>query len=649
MVRIPLRTLALAVCCLTVAFAGRTSQAAPKSETLLPDTTRGYLSVANAPELMDAWEKTQLSQLLSDPVMQPFAEDLERQFQEAWNGSRSELGLTWEDFRNVPSGEVAAALIHAPGEDPAAALLADVTGRQQETDALLDRITRTLLDRGAKRSTRTVAGTELTIFDLPGKPGEGIPPRKAIYFVRDNVLCATDNMSVSEGLLRRFNGQAADQLSNVPAFQSVMNRCRADAGQLAPHVRWFVEPIAYGEAVRVTKAVQRRLDEEQRASATDMLKVLKNQGFEAIRGVGGFLNFAQGHYEILHRTAIYAPPPYEKSMKMLVFPNGGDLSPQPWVPANVASYASIRVDVGNAFDNFGSLFDELFGEGEEGVWQDVLESLRDDPNGPGIDLRKDMIGYLGSRVTMITDYRLPITPTSERTLLAVDCTDDKALAEAVRKSMETDPEVVLRMLDGYEIWEIIGQEARVPGADIRARIELPGNGAIEIANEPVGDGRLLPRSAITVAHGHLFVASHVDFLREILDRRQATRSLSEMVDFQIVEAELDRLGAADPAARMFARVDDAFRPTYELLRMGKMPESQSMLGSLLNTAFGNNTDGPPREQRLDASQLPDFQVVRRYLGPAGTYMTSEPEGWFLVGFLLTKQNPPPVAVSADNR
>ena len=43
-----------------------------------------------------------------------------------------------------------------------------------------------------------------------------------------------------------------------------------------------------------------------------------------------------------------------------------------------------------------------------------------------------------------------------------------------------------------------------------------------------------------------------------------------------------------------------------------------------------------RAQKIDGSQLPEYQVVRRYLGPAGLQATSEPNGWFLKGFTLSK-------------
>ena len=41
-------------------------------------------------------------------------------------------------------------------------------------------------------------------------------------------------------------------------------------------------------------------------------------------------------------------------------------------------------------------------------------------------------------------------------------------------------------------------------------------------------------------------------------------------------------------------------------------------------------------RRIDGRQLPDYEVVRRYLGPAGLQVTSEPVGWFFKGFTLAK-------------
>ena len=37
--------------------------------------------------------------------------------------------------------------------------------------------------------------------------------------------------------------------------------------------------------------------------------------------------------------------------------------------------------------------------------------------------------------------------------------------------------------------------------------------------------------------------------------------------------------------------------------------------------------------------MPDYQVVRRYLGPGGVFVHSEVDGWSVTGVLLTKEEP----------
>ena len=43
--------------------------------------------------------------------------------------------------------------------------------------------------------------------------------------------------------------------------------------------------------------------EENRRKGKTIFEVMRHQGFEAMQGVGGFVNFKVEGYEILHRTA----------------------------------------------------------------------------------------------------------------------------------------------------------------------------------------------------------------------------------------------------------------------------------------------------------------------------------------------------------
>ena len=125
---------------------------------------------------------------------------------------------------------------------------------------------------------------------------------------------------------------------------------------------------------------------------------MRRQGLDAVLGIGGLVDFSSEGYELIHRTAIYAPPPYTKSMKMAVLPNSSEFTPQPWVPRDISTYTTFYIDMLNAFDNFGPLFDEFVGGGEEGVWKrDVLPGLKGlkSSSGPQIDLRSEIIEHLG--------------------------------------------------------------------------------------------------------------------------------------------------------------------------------------------------------------------------------------------------------------
>ena len=93
--------------------------------------------------------------------------------------------------------------------------------------------------------------------------------------------------------------------------------------------------------------------------------------------------------------------------------------------------------------------------------------MKNDPNGPKIDLRKELIQNLGQRVTMITDYQLPITTSSERLLFAIETKDEKAVAKAMEKSMKNDPTVKRRVVGGRVMWEIVEEEQpKVPSISL---------------------------------------------------------------------------------------------------------------------------------------------------------------------------------------
>ncbi|MDH3719786.1 MAG: hypothetical protein OES79_16820, partial [Planctomycetota bacterium] len=206
--------------------------------------------------------------------------------------------------------------------------------------------------------------------------------------------------------------------------------------------------------------------------------------------------------------------------------------------------------------------------------------------------------------------------------------------DALNKVMQNDPNARKRTVGEHVVWEIVDEEVEIPEFELEFgfdEIEVP-------EDEQAGEEKQLPNAAATVAHGHLLIGSHLDFVVKVLEDAENRNTLAGSVDYQIVQRALKDLGAESDSARTFSRTDEEFRSTYELLRQGKMPESESIMGRLLNVIFDDGDDETIREQQLDGSKLPEFQVVRRYLGPAGIYVRSLEDGWMATGCFLSREH-----------
>ena len=643
--------------------------AAQPGETLLPDTTKGFLSIPDWGRMEGDFNATQLGELAGDEIMRPFVEDLKRQIRQ--NGTRrlERLGVTLEEMRAIVGGEVTLAMVQ-PSETTAAALaLVDVTGREDEARTLLGRMADSLTKQGGRR-LRTATDSSVAVFELPRREGEK-QGRQTASFLKGSLLCIGDDVKTVEEVLRATTAQRKNSLSSLPEFRESMARLDAARGENgpAPHIRWFLEPFGYAECMRI-------LDPPKDKPQPDVLRALRRQGFTAIRGVSGHITFAANRYELVHRTMVYAPPApetktgdkYRLAARMLDFPNSDDLVPEGWVPRELATYTTWNWNLQKAFDACKPLVDELFSTPGDEILDSILADLRDARDGPRVDLERDLVGNLGGRVTLVTDYQTPVGPKSERWIAGVKTSASKTVATALEKSLKNEANVRRREVAGFTVWEVVEQQAarteslvieiEVPGGRVRhadSEVEeyvafQPGKSRFKqrgkrTPKQQQQQQRVIQNVALTVAFDHLFVASHVDLLERVLKQAGAqqdagdgakTDGLGGAADFSRVADEMKSLGAGSVAAKFFSRSDEAMRINYELLRTNAMPKSQSILGKLLNEMFADGKPGTVRRARLDGSKLPPYDAVRRYLGPAGTFVVTEEDGWMVTGFMLAK-------------
>lgn len=636
-----------------VAIPASSMAAGPKSDSLYPQSTVGFLTIDNMVDCRARWNRTQLGQFCDDPTMQPFMDQLRDKMAERMGDTKERLGITMEELSDVATGEVSIGLVPAVKEDDEAVvvMLADVTGKGTEAQALVDKISTNLEKDGAVLD-KEASTNELNVYQVPKT--KKLAAHTAAYFIKSNRLGVADNQAVAMELMDHLDQPEPQvSLSASANYKATLAKSRKAANGILPTVVWYMDPFAYStaKATRKTLVIDDATDnaaaEEAVTDEKDTLQTLREEGFEAVLGLGGFIVIAPDQQrDFIHYTTIYAPPKpgtegksaaerYDGAMRMFELPNSkasatGEegLEIQAWAPRDVASYKTLHIDILNAFDHVDSLFDAM--AGYENAFQTTLDGFEKDPFGPKIKLRDQLIANLGKRVTVVTDYTLPVTADCERYLIVFDGCNEEELRKPLDKLMKSDG-ALLRELNGISYWETVPEEV----IDDLDEGLLPFDEPIDEDREPADDSK----SAVCLNGGQLIMSSDVEFLEKALFGVKTEESLSTTLDLKLAFEQINQLVPGDRCAWTFSRLDESLRPSYELLRAGKMPQSNTFFGRMLNrmlTTEEQKDAGEDRAQKVDGTKLPSFEIARRYFGPSARIARTDDDGWVLVGVVINK-------------
>lgn len=654
----------------SLAFTYAAVAAEPVSmDRIFPDSTKGFISTHSFALLAEKWKETQIGILMNDPIMQPFKEDLKEQLDKRLE---ERFGMTLDGVVKAPEGAGAAGMIAIPGKTPGYVLVIDVKGRTENVRQNVENLSKKLQERGVKRTTEKYKESEITVFTFPKKAqtaepaasntSSNTPPqtakdqpvaegveRKAFYLVKNDYMIVTDQLHLVQLLADRTDDSSKGALADVEDYQIVMKRCIDDMPKgTEPLIRWYIEPLNYGESIRV---LMQGPVAQKRKNKPSIFSILKEQGFDAIRGIGGIANIRTEDKEVVYRFFIYTKKPYRLAMRMFVFPDSTNFVPPTWLPNDLARCSMFYVDPLAIFDNFGTLFDALIMQGETGVWNDILKGLEVDPDGPRINIREEIIVHLGHRVLGMSRYELPISPRSESIIVCVELKKDQeeAMNKALRKLFDNDTEMQKIEHKSYILWHrVAAEDVIMPGAELEgvpSLVSTPSGGTTQSDDdeEEEKDAEpFFPDAAITVAKGCLFVGTNSEYLKTILDRLdEKLPSIGDEAEYKEIDRIFASMGLTDKPHFMqfFARTDATIQPTYELIRQGRMGQSQAILGKALNALLMTEEEKEAgiRKQAIDGGKLPEFEKVRQYFGPSGLIGATEEDGYFFKGFLIEKK------------
>jgi hypothetical protein len=559
----------------------------------LPADAKFFLSVVDYPTSRTLLEQTGLGQLLQDETMQPFLRDVPRQLRErassSWLGLMwVDLGVPWERFSAVPGGEVAWVVYDVEGR-PAAALMADVSGKEAELDRLREDMAAAMARRSAKVSRREIDGTTLTVYDIP-QQGE-TPPTALAYFVRNGVLVASPHADLAQRMVSRVGVEQSDNLSGLAPYQHVLGECRKASGE-DPHAALYLVPFDCLELMH-------RVAEEKKVDVEASPEVYRSQGFDALSAIGATIVFGGADTDFHFFASLYAPKPWSQSMRMLDLRNAALQLPA-WVDNSLSSCSLLNLHAPSVYENLGPFFDEVVANGAEGAWNDILLALREDEDGPRLDLEREVLNHLSGPALVLESASLPVTRESPQVLLAIQSSDEAALRQGIQKAMQDDPLILKKKVGEITCYYSVSDD------DAEALLW-----------------------ALCVAQGHLFMANDFDILEPLL-LHKVEPPLAEDPAFQRARATWQQDLSAELSALSFYRLDRWWAVRHELLRAGEKVDPRKSLSGMLNAFLG----GEPLEDEepgLDGSQLPPFEKIRQYFGTFEAAVISVDSGWLASG------------------
>lgn len=651
----------------------RAQAATPPSEHLLPASTQGWLSIPNVAAARDAFNRTQFGQLLADPALAGFINDMKDEIRAARDRRGSALELSLDDLQRIATGETTVAMVAPADAQPGRVVLIDVTGREGQATQVVDQVVADLVRRGANEST--VNYGNITFRRVTQGAGE-----RMVIFQHQGLLCLARNTRVAQEVAARLlapANAALPRLAGDPAYRYVQQRLAADPGadRDPEHLSWFMKPLGYAEAVRTLRPQR---DDVRDEPGGDLLASLRATGFEALQGAGGRITLASEQYDAIQRIAIYAPnrQQWRDSMNLLSLVNGTGLENIPsWIPAGLGSSIAVEIDVLKAFDHVGPLFDRVKGgPNSQGLWERTLRRVSSKrPGSPGVDIRSQIVARLGKQAYIITDNKPAapgqlLGPNDERLLFAMpivklpgDASDAQAqaqVADGIARILAPDTMHVRRedrLVPGQVIWSLLRdrQEGRVELDDVR--IEIGGQLNVQQAPEVVE----LEPAAVCVAHGYLFYATHLSMMGDILhnvaaanapglqQRPSLARSEGYNQVITAVRQEIARRNWDQTCLIRYAQTNEELRASYELLQQKQLRNSQSVVARSLRSLpnLGALEDD---EADIDTQRLPNYDRLSGYLRPSGQVGRAEANGWFIVAFTLPGQRPSDSANRSSN-
>jgi hypothetical protein len=603
----------------------------PSAPELLPKETLVYLRIRNAQDLVKSFNETALGQMSQEEKIRPLVADLYGSAAEAFAQIEDEVGLPLEKILELPQGELVFAIVAPRSGRPALMTLIEVGDGIGSADKLLETAEKALANEGAVKKTEAYGEDELTIHEFADRNRDPL-----IHFVKDGAVVACTNLDVTKTMLDVWTGKldpkearkargddeaedaapVFEPLTTNDDFAAIMRRCKGTKEDPAQFT-WFVDPISL---VRVSA--------RGNVGVQAGLAFLPALGLDGFQAVGGSVTFAAGDFDVVAHMHIALSEPRTGVLEMIAL-EGGDSTPEDWVPADVASYTTLHWNPEQTYSSLTEVYDSFTEKGR--LAANVKTRISDQI---GLDFEKEVLAAMSGRFTYVTWYERPARIGSEAAMIGIQLADAKEFATTLEKLTDKYSErLEKKSYGGVTYWSILLPDP----------VEVPPEGAPDVTEQQRRRAErrrerqewtrtLRPSPCFAIVDDYLIVTDRVAFLEKaIVTKSDSSKSLAQELDFKLIAGKIKRqVDGAKPALVTFNRPEEGFKVLYEMA-------TGDDTRKLLSSAAEDNDFFRALNGALENNELPPFAVLAKYLAPGGGMLTSDETGIHYTGFALKRK------------
>jgi hypothetical protein len=635
------------------------ARSATPIERILPDSTLAVVQIKDARALREALGRSQFGRLWNDPALKAYRDQLLLDaFDEAGKDLKETLGVDVPGLFELFQGPAALALVSCKDHDAvltfSAVATMDAGLNAPAVDDILTRFTRAAERYGSKVSTESFRGVAIHRIpiddDEPVKEPEktrnknknknkardededdddedddvAVPP--IIWARQESVFYLGTCLETVKDLIAHADGRG-DALATSEPYTEAVKKLGAD-----------LPVFAFIDLRKLGVLLLQDLSTDDGALAVDpdelrkFLGVFQHTGLGSLKAAAASLALGEGNCDSIVKTVIQFQGPAQGLLKVFNLPRVS-LQPEPWVPANVATYQSISWDLDHAY----AALNELANRVAPGLLEFIQQQFVDPEGGDPLRFKQDIFDPLGDRITIISDFKKPIRGDTTakrlaaylssahtagvkfgggddaRTLLAVSLEDSQSFQNTLSKLIGLAGLQPQRR----EFRGTIIHDFEVPA--------IPLSGKDREPKEPRSVQLIRGPMSVAIANETLFIATEPALLEQVL--RGGGPSLAESDAYRSFARELP----SRVSSVYYIRPEEQARLTYALFKNGQIETG------LQGGAFGVGVDLSVLTSDLDKGKLPEFSLFTKYATPAGRYSESSEDGFSMTTIVLRKK------------